>query len=58
MKRFVYILLVVFSGFAVGIWLLFPASAQNLPPLAVGPASNRVVNINWPYTNSGFGPRT
>jgi Beta-galactosidase len=54
MKNFASILLVVSIWFAAGVWICSPTSAQNLPELTVGLGSNRLVNINWPYTNSGF----
>jgi hypothetical protein len=54
MKRYTTIPLLAAAGFAATLWIFFSASAQNLPTLTLGSASNRLVTITWPYTNSGF----
>jgi len=54
MKRFANILLPASACFAASLCIIFFASAQSLPKLTLDSASNRLVNINWPYTNSGF----
>ena len=54
MKRFVTIALLASAWFTANRWIVPPAAAQNLPQLTVGSANRRLVNIYWPYTNSGF----
>jgi hypothetical protein len=54
MKPYTTIPLLLTAGCAAGLWTFLTASAQNLPTLTLGPASNRLVTINWPYTNSSF----
>ena len=54
MKQFANLALLVSFGIAARIGSFCSASAQVLPGLTLGSASNRLVTINWPYTNSGF----
>ena len=42
-------------GSLLAVSLMFlSVRGQVLPRLNISPASNRVVNITWPYTDSGF----
>ena len=54
MIRFLTSALLTAAWLAASRWVIFPAAAQSLPQLTVGSANNRLVNIYWPYTNSGF----